>query len=145
RIDEVNLKQRRFIADASHELRSPITTVRHRCEVTLTHPRGATAAELAQLVLADSLRLEEMVDDLLVLARAGEAPGARSVAVDLDDLALDALARVRAPAGVEVDASAVSGAQVLGDPHLLSRMIRNLVDNAVRHARSRVVVRLHET
>ncbi len=128
-------RQRQFTADASHELRSPIASVRHQLEVALAHPEQTSVAELAPDLLAESLRMERLVADLLLLARADEHTlTLNRRAVDLDDLVLAEAARLRQRARVTVDTSGVSAAQLEGDPAQLSRLVRNLADNAERHA-----------
>jgi signal transduction histidine kinase len=99
---------------------------------------GATPAELTPEVW----RLSRLVDDLLTLASLDSAPSIHRVAVDLDDLVFAELKRPRQRADVTVDISGVSAASVHGDIAMLTRMVRNLLDNAFRHARSRIVVQL---
>ena len=142
RLDASATRQRRFVADASHELRSPVTTLRAHAEATLAAPGRVPAPELAEVVLAEALRLQALVDDLLLLARADERrPAAGARPVDLDDVVFAEAARLRA-GGVQVDTAGVSGGRVAGDPPALQRVIRNLADNAARHARSRVAFAL---
>lgn len=139
RLERAQSRQRRFVSDASHELRSPVTTIRQHAEVALAHPDRANVQELAGVVLEEDLRLAQLVDDLLFLARADE----RRLAVDgrpvdLDDLVFEEADRVRATTDLRVDTSAVSAQRVSGDPDHLRRLLRNLVDNAARHARTTV-------
>ncbi|HTF06891.1 MAG TPA: HAMP domain-containing sensor histidine kinase, partial [Asanoa sp.] len=143
RLERARLRERRFVADASHELRSPIAAIRQHAEVALEHP--AHADGLARTARAESLRMEALVDDLLLLAHADEHTLAlRRRPVDLDDLVLDEVRRLRVGAALTVDARAVSAARVNGDPATLRRMLRNLGDNATRHARGRVALALAE-
>ncbi|MFF8874704.1 sensor histidine kinase [Streptomyces massasporeus] len=123
-------RQRRFVADASHELRSPIASLRTQLEVAAAHP------ELLDLdgAVEDTVRLQRLAADLLLLARldAGERPaGAR---VDLAGLAREA---AEGRTGVTVDAEPV---EVAGSRGQLGRVLANLLDNAQRHARSAVTV-----
>jgi signal transduction histidine kinase len=152
RLDASATAQRRFVGDASHELKTPLATIRQHAEVALLHPESIDGRALAGTVLGEEARLTALVQGLLVLARADE--GALSVArrpVDLDDLVLTEAARLRAEAGaasgaaVSVDATAVGPARVRGDEGLLGQVVRNLVANASRHARSTVAVGLVET
>jgi len=133
-----------FVADAAHELRSPVSTLRQHAEVALGHPDSTDITELAGVVHDESLRLQHLVDDLLVLARSDDGPSRALVAVDLDDVVIAVAGRIDPSAG-PIDLSGVSGGQVQGDPVALGRLVTNLLDNAVRHARSRVAVALTET
>jgi signal transduction histidine kinase len=123
-------RQRRFVADASHELRSPIASLRTQLEVAAAHP------ELLDLdgAVEDTVRLQHLAADLLLLARldAGER-------VADGRIELAALVRERAAgrAGVAVRADAV---EVTGSRGQLERVLDNLLDNARRHARSEVAV-----
>ncbi|MEV8551138.1 HAMP domain-containing sensor histidine kinase [Streptomyces glaucescens] len=126
-------RQRRFVADASHELRSPIASLRTQLEVAAAHP-GLLDLDGA---VEDTVRLQRLAADLLLLARldAGERP-AGSSRVDLVALAREeAAGRAR----VTVDARA-AGAEVAGSRGQLGRVLANLLDNAERHARSAVTV-----
>lgn len=149
--------QRRFVSDASHELRSPIASIRQHAEVAVAHPERTEVADLADVVRSEAVRLQDLVTGLLQLSRLDEGGIRTRRPVDLDDLALDAVARARArstagdaPArdgdapAVRVDGSAISAARVLGDERVLAGVVRNLVDNAVRHASTRVAVSLTE-
>ncbi|MFG2551945.1 sensor histidine kinase [Streptomyces sp. NPDC048581] len=123
-------QQRRFVADASHELRSPIASLRTQLEVAAAHP------ELLDLdgAVEDTVRLQGLAADLLLLARldAGERPG--DTRFDLG-----ALARREAEgrAGVTVQ---TQGVEVAGSRGQVGRVLTNLLDNAQRHARSAVTV-----
>lgn len=145
RLESAQTRQRRLVSDASHELRSPATAIRQHAELALAHPGSTGTDDLARVTLAEGRRLEQLVEQLLWLARADEGASVlRTRPVDLDDLVLEEVARVRTTAPVAVDASAVSGGQVDGDPLMLRRVAANLLDNAVAHARSAVRVALVE-
>jgi signal transduction histidine kinase len=142
RLESARNSQRRFVSDASHELRSPITTIRQHAEVALAHPDQMTPQELADVVLAEQQRMQRLVEDLLLLARADEhVPFARAP-VDLDDLAFEEGRRLRSTTSADVDTSGVGAARVLGDADALRRVLRNLGENAARHASSRVAISL---
>jgi len=144
-VEEANRRQRQFVADASHELRSPLTRIRAELEIDLIHLDRADLAATHHTVLADAVALQRLVDDLLQLARSDEGTVAsRRDPVDLDDIALTEVQRLRAGARVAFDISGLSGAQVLGDTEGLRRVVRNLIENAVRHARSTVGVEVRE-
>ena len=145
RLDRAHARQRRFVADASHELRSPIAALRQHAEVALAHPGRSPAGELARTVHAESLRMQALVDDLLLLARADEhIVSLRRRPIDLDDLVLAEVRRLRDGASVSVDAHGVSAARIDGDRAALRRVLHNLGDNAARHARHRVAFTLLE-
>ncbi|MFS0729478.1 HAMP domain-containing sensor histidine kinase [Curtobacterium sp. 1P10AnD] len=141
RLERSQEVQRRFVADASHELRSPLATIRQHAELARAHPEVTDTDELAGVVLDEGARLEDLVTSLLLLTRMDERGVERDTAVDLDDVVLAEAARLRG-LGVTVDAGSVGAARASGDPVLLGRVVRNLVDNAARHARSRVVLGL---
>lgn len=139
RLDSSATAQRRFVSDASHELRSPLATIRQHAELAQAHPATTSIGELAEVVSEEGLRLQGIVESLLLLARLDEGGGAHQEPVDLDDLALGEVRRLRAR-GVDVDGSGIRAARVEGDPRLLGQLARNLADNAVRHAAGRVAI-----
>jgi signal transduction histidine kinase len=135
RLEQAQARQRRLVADASHELRSPVAAIRQHAEVALAHPDRTTTSELATTVLAEDLRLQRLAEDLLLLTRADEHSLAlRRRPVDLDDLVLEEARRLREAGKLRVDTTAVSAGRVDGDPAGLRRVLRNLGDNAARHA-----------
>jgi signal transduction histidine kinase len=145
RLEVATDRQRRFVADASHELRSPLTGIRTELEVNLAHPEHVDWSAVGQEILDDTIRLQHLVDDLLLLAAADAAPEAsRREPVDLDEIVLAETRRLRNRTTVSIDTGAVSGAQVDGNAEQLSRVVRNLLDNAARYAESRVTVTLAE-
>lgn len=147
RLEAAQHAQRQFVSDASHELRSPLATIRQHAEVARAHPEVTGTADLADVVLDEGARLQDLVESLLLLTRVDERGRERDRAVDLDDLVFAEAARARpAPTGtahaVRVDVGGVAPARVRGDDRLLGRVVRNLVDNAVRHAARTVTVAL---
>jgi signal transduction histidine kinase len=134
-------RQRQFVSDASHELRSPIASIRTQLEVAQAHPDRADWDEVASGVLEESGRMERLVDDLLTLARADEGVLQRVGEVDVAELMLSEIERID---DLEVDGSAVGRAVVQGDALALRRVFRNLLDNARRHARYRISLSLAE-
>ena len=138
RLEDARNSQHRFVSDASHELRSPITTIRQHAEVALAHPDGTTTEELAEVVLAEELRLQRLVEDLLLLARADEHVPPPRAPVDLDDLAFEEAGRLRSTTSLRVDTSAVQAARVYGNADALARVLRNLGENAARYAAGRI-------
>ena len=144
RLEDARNSQRRFVSDASHELRSPITTIRHHAEVALAHPDRISVEELAEVVLTEELRIQRLVEDLLLLAQADEHVPTPRTPVDLDDLAFEEARRLRLSSALWVDTSGVGAARVDGDIDALRRALRNLGDNAARHAESRIEFKLAE-
>jgi signal transduction histidine kinase len=134
-------RQRQFVSDASHELRSPLATIRAKVEVAAIRPETADWPEVGGTVLGEVDRLDELVGDLLQLARLDETGGqlATTTDVDLDELAAAEVRRLRG-LGVAADDSGVGAARVRGDRAALGRAVRNLADNAARHARAAVAV-----
>ncbi|MGY3127355.1 signal transduction histidine kinase [Agrococcus sp. UYP33] len=139
RVEEGARARRRFVADASHELRSPLASMRQFAELSRAHPDSTAPGELADVVLEEGERMHAIVEGLLLLARLDEHEAGQRRPVDLDDLALAEVERVRA-LGRTADGSAVRVAPVVGDARLLARALRNLVDNALRHARDAVAL-----
>lgn len=139
RLADSSVRQRRFISDASHELRSPLATIRHHAEVAVEHPEVTDLPELSSTVLTEEERLETLVDDLLVLARADEHTLAHArQPIDLDDLVLEEAARLRATSNLRIDTTKITAAKIEGDTDSLRRALRNVADNAMRHARTRI-------
>ncbi len=143
RIEAATERQRRFVADASHEMRSPLTAIRAQLEVDLAHPDAAAWQDTESEVLGEALRLQRLVDDLLLLARA-DAPTVEKdwEVLDLDDVVLAEVRKLRIRAQRSVEARAVSAVQVIGDRDALVRAIANLMSNAERHAHHTVTVSL---
>ena len=145
RLQDSRLRQQQFVADASHELRSPLTSIRQTAEVTRAHPEALPEGELAEAVLEETARMQRLVEQLLLLTRADEGAVLRSHHdVDLDDLVLAEARRARR-AVVTVDTSGVAPGRLRGDRAALGQVVRNLVDNAARHAASTVTVSVRET
>ncbi len=142
RLEQAAARQRAFVSDASHELRSPVSTIRTELEVA-SADADADWPDVAARTLGETERLSRLVDDLLALARLDESPGvARRGPVDLDDLALEEGTRTHR---IPVATVGVSAGRVNGDERQLAQVVRNLVDNAQRHARSQVAISLqHE-
>jgi signal transduction histidine kinase len=143
RLQAAAARQRRFVADASHELRSPLASLRTQLEVGRDYPARQVGAVDDQL--AEVARMERLVTDLLQLAKADEGRlvvGFRPV--DLRGVVLEEVERAGPRAGVRLDTAGVAAATVHGDPDGLAQAVRNLLDNAVRFARDRVELSLGE-
>jgi signal transduction histidine kinase len=144
RVDRSAQRQQRFVADASHELRSPLARMRAEVEVDLAHPATADLEATHRSVLEETAGLQALVDDLLLLARSdASAPPARREEVALDDIVRRHALRTTREA-VAMDVDRVTPARTVGDRAALDRAVGNLLDNAVRHATNRVVVELRE-
>ncbi|WP_423221502.1 sensor histidine kinase [Klenkia soli] len=129
-------QQRAFVSDAGHELRSPIATIRTQTEVAR---RVGPPDPAHDVVLGEVARLERLVTDMLTLASADEGQGrvGRRQDVDLDDLLAAERSRLRARADLVVTGD-LAAARAWGDPAALAQVVRNAVDNAVRHSRGRL-------
>lgn len=133
--------QRQFMADAAHELRTPVSVVRTAAQVTLARDGRSTAdyQEALEIVAEQSGRLTRLVDSMFLLARA-EANGLPLVPEPLyfDELVTDCVRALRVVAQqrrVSVSASAEGDTTYTGDHALLRQMVGNLLENAIRHAR----------
>ncbi|MGC0416468.1 sensor histidine kinase [Embleya sp. AB8] len=137
--------RRRFVADAGHELRSPLTTLRTGLEVLGTHELAERDGAMVELLTAETARLDRLVDDLILLARADERElRPRFGDVDLDDLVDTERHRLTAQhPGLTVTAT-TTPVRVRGDAHRLGRVLRNLADNAATHAETSVGFTLRE-
>jgi signal transduction histidine kinase len=145
RLERARDQQRRFVSDASHELRSPVASIRQHAEVALAHPDGTSTTELAATVLAEDLRIQRLIEDLLLLAQADEHTlRLRRRPVDFDDLVFDEARHLRNATDLQIDTTAVSAGRLDGDVAGLRRVLRNLGDNAARHAGTRVWFALAE-
>jgi signal transduction histidine kinase len=136
RLEASRTRQRAFVADAAHELRSPLTSMRTQLEVA---ERLGEGSEVTRDLWAEVVRMAALVEDLLVLARMDqEASATRSLLpVDLRKVLLEVVDR-HAAARVPVTVGDLPDAVVLGDAEALRRTFDNLTDNAVRHASTTV-------
>lgn len=132
RLQDGQEQQRRFVADASHELRSPIATLTAALEVVGTDDTGRSWRELQEVMSAETDRMRRLVEDLLLLAKADDQGlRLRRLDVDIDDLVHAEIRRLRR-AGAIVAEGDVQPVRVVGDPDRLGQAIRNLADNAVQ-------------
>lgn len=130
RLERADATTRRFISDASHELRSPLATIRTAMEVAAQHP--GPDPERDAVISGEVLRMQHLVEDLLTLAKVDDGGRLTLEEVDLDDLVEAEVRRVRAMDTAPVTA-AITAARIVGDRPKLAQALRNLVDNAMRH------------
>jgi signal transduction histidine kinase len=141
RLQAARSAQRQFIADASHELRSPLATIVAGLELVRGRDERDTTRIAAMREDAD--RIERLVEDLLLLARADERGlPCGDGEVDLDEILYAEQLRLRSISAIDVVVD-VDAVRVHGDRSQLARAVRNLVDNAVRHCAGTVELRLH--
>jgi signal transduction histidine kinase len=141
RLQSGHAAQRRFVSDASHELRSPLATISTALELAHHRPEMLDTALIDESLIPEARRMRGLIEDLLLLARADERQlSGRTEDVDLDDIVGAERLRLQGNSRLAVRVS-IAPARVSGDARQLTRMVRNLVDNAVRHTSS--VVDLH--
>ncbi len=167
-LQRASATQRQFVSDASHELRSPVATLLAAADIALALPDRQRPGDLPRLVRGEARRLDRLVTDLLLLARLDERstpsegpvetapPHARGAGreltpqpedadldeVDLDDVVTDEARRLRASTALTIHVRR-EPVRVQGHRHELSRAVRNLTDNAARHAATAVSLRLY--
>ncbi|QDO04479.1 HAMP domain-containing protein [Streptomyces sp. RLB3-17] len=142
RLEDAVVRQRRFIADASHELRSPITVLRTQLEVALAHPDPALWPDLVRDALEDTVRLQDLASDLLLLARLDAAEPVSRIPLDMAELCRTTVA-ARHGDRLPIDTRLQPGLTVEGNRGWLVRLLTNLLDNAQRHADRRIELVLH--
>ncbi len=140
RLQDSSNRQQQFVSDASHELRSPVAAIRATGEVALAHPEHADWEAVVRRMLTEDDRMEQIVGTLLEVARGEEAPLPQTL-VDLDDVVLEEVTRARSRGG-HIVADGVSAGRVRGSQEQLTRVVRNLLDNATRHASETVRIGL---
>lgn len=142
RVEAGHAAQQRFVGDASHELRSPLATIISALEVAEAHPELLNSDLARHTLMPEAQRMRSLIEDLLLLARADERGwNIRRDDVDLDDVATGEIERLRRETDLAVTAR-VEPVRVSGDPAALARVLRNLLDNAARHASAVVDVDL---
>jgi signal transduction histidine kinase len=142
RLDHSVETQRRFVADASHELRGPLAALRADLEISVTHPDRTTWTDVARDTLGDVERLQHLTEDLLLLARLDAHQQRPHQAVDLAEVATKAIGSIRRHDVTITTTGLDIPAHVRGDPEQLQRMMRNLVHNGEEHAEQHIAVRV---
>jgi signal transduction histidine kinase len=137
RLAEAFTSQREFIADASHELRTPITVIRGQLEVLVAQedPSPEEVRRVERLVQAEITRISRLVDDLLVLAQAEQQNFLRREPVDLPTFVSDLWDGVSLTADRRFELGPVPDGSLQADPDRLAQALRNLARNAVEHTR----------
>ncbi|HEX4560102.1 MAG TPA: HAMP domain-containing sensor histidine kinase [Mycobacterium sp.] len=140
RVEAGHAAQRRFVGDASHELRSPLATIISALEVAHDYPELLDDELKTGSLIPEAHRMQALVEDLLLLARADE----RGLTIHADSVYLDVIAegdaaRVRRDRGLHVHTE-LEATRLVGDVNGICRVLRNLLDNAVRHAKSRIEI-----
>lgn len=136
RIEAADTAQRQFLSHASHELRSPLTTLRTGLEVSAGDPTHRAWQDIAPVLQSETLRMGHLVEDLLTLSKADDSGFTlRRTDVDLDDVLATELSRLRATGSrSRAVVSQMEPVRVAGDPGRLAQVLRNVLDNADRHA-----------
>ena len=136
-------QQRQFVSDASHELRNPLAGMRTQLEVELLYPDASKVQESRETLLAATLRLQELTEDLLALAAAdGNRSQSYQGLVNLAELIRTEADRFALAPGIRLDTSNVGAGLVYGNESQLRRVFVNLLDNANRFAENLILVRL---
>ena len=143
RLEDSAKRQEAFVADAAHELRSPIASLQARLETALLNSEADSDDVLTRDLLRETTRMGRLVDHLLLLARSDAGTiSIEKMPVDLEEVVRESVASVDTSA-VPITANAVEPVQVLGQAALLEHVVTNLLDNAGRYAESSIDVSLH--
>ncbi|MDQ7806375.1 HAMP domain-containing sensor histidine kinase [Amycolatopsis sp. A133] len=142
RLDRSAQRQSQFTADASHELRTPLASMRTQLEVQLAHPDRLDWRHSFENAVLDVSRMEALTGDLLLLSKLDADQPAGTARIALADLVREHVAARLPRDGIEVRTEIHAGPVVQGHAGRLERVLRNLVDNAERHASSRVTITL---
>jgi signal transduction histidine kinase len=144
RLEDAFHRQRAFASDASHELRTPLTVIRGQVEVLARMPDPSTedVRRVEQLVRTEAVRMERLVDDLLVLARADEREFLRRRPVDLGPFCHELVDGFRPTAARRFELVSIPDGELDADPDRLAQALRNLVRNAIEHTAAGGLVRL---
>jgi two-component system, OmpR family, sensor kinase len=144
RLEDAFARQRAFASDASHELRTPLTVIRGQLEVLArqSNPAPEDVRRVERLVRTEILRMERLVDDLLVLARADEREFLRRRPVDLPSFAAELIDGARPTADRRFELGPIPMGVVDADPDRLAQALRNLIRNAIEYTSDGGIVRL---
>lgn len=138
RLEAAAQQQRDFVADVSHDLQSPLASLRVALELALSAPEAIDPDRLREDVLGPTAEIERLVRDLLVLASLDAHSVGRPTLIDVDELVLEEATRARAASGVRIRTENVSAAPAFADRNDVIRILRNLIENAIAHAETAV-------
>jgi len=144
RIEQAQRLQNQFVENASHELRSPLASLRAQLEVLRPNASETENSTTREHLLSETVRLQLLIDDLLDAAQISRSRNIPKGIVDLDDVIFDVVQRIRVTTRHTINLSNVSAGQVRADRRQMERLVTNLVDNAVRHCVSAVSLGLTE-
>ena len=145
RVEAAMDAQRRFVSDASHELKGPVAATKIMLETARAHPEAVDPSTLLSDLANENEQLQGIVADLLALARQDEGRLQVNLApLDLCDLIYEEVSSLERRSAVSLDVSGVEPLVCAGDAQLLGQALRNLLENAVRYAHSHVAVTCHE-
>ena len=145
RVEAAMDAQRRFVSDASHELKGPVAATKIMLETARAHPEAVDPSTLLSDLVNENEQLQGIVADLLALARQDEGRLQVNLApLDLCDLIYEEVSSLERRSAVSLDVSGVEPLVCAGDAQLLGQALRNLLENAVRYAHSHVAVTCHE-
>jgi signal transduction histidine kinase len=142
KLERSDSTHRAFFSDASHELRSPLSTLVTTAEVASMDDTGKTWLDMQQTVLNESSRMQSLVEDLLTLAKVDAHQLQLDIQeVDLEDVLDSEITRLRTVSSLQINAE-LQPARVRGDERRLSQVFRNVLDNAARYAKSAIIVKM---
>jgi signal transduction histidine kinase len=142
KLEDSDNSHRAFFSDASHELRSPLSTLVTTAEVASLDKSGKTWLDMQHTVLSESNRMQSLVEDLLTLAKVDAHQLQLDIQdVDLEDILDSEIRRLRAVSNLQITTE-LQPVRVRGDERRLTQVFRNILDNAARHAESSIIVRM---
>lgn len=146
RLENSDQEQRAFIGDVSHELRSPLAGMQAQLEVHQLHPDADHTAQVVSEVLEEVTRMNHLINDMLLLATVEKQRVQTSYEyVSLNEVVLTEAEKIKGKTTLEINFSNVHAVQVIGSERQLARLLRNLLENAVRFAEANIRVSLIKT